>query len=165
MSAQATPSESTICAVLPDGSERSLPGGSTGADLARDISEGLARAAVAIEVDGVLRDLHLALPERSSVNIVTPSSPEGLEVLRHSSAHVLAQAVTRLFPDARPTIGPVGEEGVYYDFHVEKPFTPDDLKEIEAEVKKIVKEKIPLRRKEVNRTEACSLFKDNAFKV
>jgi threonyl-tRNA synthetase len=165
MSVQANTNEASISVVLPEGSERSLPQGSTGLDLAMSISEGLARTAVAVDVDGVLRDLHLTLPQRSEVKIITWHSPEGLEVLRHSSAHVLAQAVTRLFPDARPTIGPVVEEGFYYDFHVEKPFTPDDLKTIEAEVKKIVKEKIPLRRREVNRAEACSLFKDNQFKV
>ncbi|MBR58186.1 MAG: threonine--tRNA ligase [Myxococcales bacterium] len=154
-----------ISVILPDGARRELASGATGQDLAMSIAEGLARKCVAIEVDGVLQDLHLALNDGASVRLITWDDTEGLEVLRHSSAHVLAQAVVSLFPDAKPTIGPVVDEGFYYDFHVENPFTPEDLAAIEKRVKEIVKAKIPLRRCEVNRAEAIDLFQDNPFKV
>ncbi len=156
---------SMISVILPDGARRELASGATGQDLAMSIAEGLARKCVAIEVDGVLQDLHLALADGATVRLITWDDAQGLEVLRHSSAHVLAQAVVSLFPDAKPTIGPVVDEGFYYDFHVETPFTPEDLTAIEKRVKEIVKAKIPLRRFEVGRDEALGLFKDNPFKI
>mgnify|MGYP001429170958 CR=1 FL=1 len=158
------PETSSIRALLPDGRAMELNPGATGFDLAMGIAEGLARKSVAIEVDGALQDLHLPLSDGASVRLVTWDDDEGLEVLRHSSAHVLAQAVVSLFPDAKPTIGPVVEEGFYYDFYVEKPFTPEDLKAIEKKVFEIIKAKIPLRRKELSRDQALSLFEDNSFK-
>ena len=153
-----------IRAILPDGRELSLAQGSTGFDVAMSIAEGLARKSVAIEVDGELQDLNIPLNDGAQVRLITWDDDEGLHVMRHSSAHVLAQAVVSLFPNASPTIGPVVEEGFYYDFHVEKPFTPQDLKAIEKKVKEIIKSKTPLQRKDVGREEALGLFKENPFK-
>ncbi len=149
---------------LPDGSTRQYDRGVTGTDVARDISEGLARVALAIEVDGDLRDLHLPIEADAPIRIITFRDPEGVEVFRHSSAHLLAQAVVDLFPDARPTIGPVVEEGFYYDFH-HAPFTDEDLKKIKKRMKELVKAKLPFLRHEVDKDEALRVFADNKFKV
>ncbi len=149
---------------LPDGSLKELPAGSTGTDLAASISPGLLRASVAMEVDGEIKDLYLPLTDGAKVRLITWSDPEGLHVMRHSSAHVLAQAVVELFPDAKPTIGPVVEEGFYYDFYKDEPFSLEDLKAIEDRAKQIIKRKTPLRRHDVPRDEALEVFEDNRFK-
>ena len=155
---------SQVQVTLPDGSTRSFEQPVTGVDVARDISEGLARVALAIEVDGAMRDLHLPIDADASIRIITFRDPEGVEVFRHSSAHLLAQAVVDLFPDARPTIGPVIEDGFYYDFF-HSPFTDEDLARIEKRMKELVKAKIPFQRFEVDAEEAKALFADNPFKV
>ena len=111
MSTSTNQESGSIHAVLPDGREVALSQGATGLDVAMGIAEGLARKSVAIEVDGELRDLNLPLHDGANVRLVTWDDDEGLHVLRHSSAHVLAQAVVSLFPGASPTIGPVVEEG------------------------------------------------------
>ena len=110
----------------------------------QDISEGLARAACAGEVDGEIVDLRTVLDKDCTLNIITASDEEGLRVIRHTASHVLAQAVKNLFPDAKITIGPAIDDGFYYDFDVEKPFTAEELRKIEAEMKKIVKENAEL---------------------
>ncbi len=149
---------------LPDGSVREYEKGTTGLSVAQDISEGLARVALAIEVNGQVTDLHLPLTGDANVRILTFRDPEGVEVFRHSSAHLLAQAVTELYPDARPTIGPVVEEGFYYDF-CHPPFTEDDLGRIEKRMKELVKKKLPFTRHEVDSDEAKRVFANNRFKL
>ena len=156
---------SQIQITLPDGSTREFDGPPTGTDVAMSISEGLTRAALAIEVDGELRDLHLPIESSAAVRIITFRDEEGVGVFRHSSAHLLAQAVVSLFPDARPTIGPVVSEGFYYDFYHPAPFSEDDLATIEKRMKELVKQKLPFVRYEVEQREALEVFKENPFKV
>ena len=149
---------------LPDGTQRTFDTPVTALDVARDISEGLARVALAAEVNGQLTDLHLPIEADATVRLLTFRDPEGVEVFRHSSAHLLAQAVVELFPDAKPTIGPVVEEGFYYDFF-HAPFAEEDLARIEKRVKELVKKKLTFQRHEVDKDEAKRLFADNPFKV
>ena len=130
---------SEIQVVLPDGSKKALPAGATGADLARAVGPGLAKAALAIRVDGEVRDLQRPLPDGVKVSILTDKDPQALDVLRHSSAHVLATAVRQLFPHAKIGFGPPIEDGFYYDFEVPTPFTPADLEQIEAKMHEVVR--------------------------
>ena len=130
---------------LKDGSVKEYGEAKTVYEIALDISEGLARVACAGEVNGEIVDLRTELNEDCELNIVTANDPEGLRVIRHTSSHVLAQAVIRLFPDAKITIGPAIDEGFYYDFDAE-PFSREDLDKLEAEMKKIIKEGHELRR-------------------
>src|SRR5918996_3749899 len=125
--------------------------------------EATASAPVIQVVDGVQRDLAYVPESGSSVEIVTMDSDAGREVLRHSAAHVLAQAVLRLYPEAKYSIGPPIENGFYYDFDVEKPFTPEDLERIEKEMRSIVKENQRFVRREVERDEALQLFEDQPY--
>jgi threonyl-tRNA synthetase len=152
---------------LPDGSSRQLPAGSTGADLASSIGRRLASAAVAVRVDGAEVDLGRPLPSRANVAIVTDDSEEGRAVLRHSTAHVLAQAVCDLFPGARYAIGPPITDGFYYDFELPggAHFTDDDLEHIEARMREIVAEDQPFVREELSREEGLARFADQPFKV
>jgi threonyl-tRNA synthetase len=143
---------------LPDDSVRELPDGATGADLALSIGPRLLEAALAVRVDGKVRDLKVALPDQARVAVVTGKDPAALEIIRHSTAHLLAQAVQRLYPDARVGIGPVIEDGFYYDFKVEKFFTPEDLATIEAEMHKISGEAVPVEREEMPREAAIARF-------
>ncbi len=130
---------------LKDGSVKEYGEAKTVYEIALDISEGLARVACAGEVNGEIVDLRTELNEDCELNIVTANDPEGLRVIRHTTSHVLAQAVIRLFPDAKITIGPAIDEGFYYDFDAE-PFSREDLDKLEAEMKKIIKEGHELRR-------------------
>lgn len=150
---------------LPDGSSRELPAGSTGADLAAAIGPGLARAAVAIKVDGEVRDLSRPLDDGASVAILTDRDEEALAVLRHSAAHVLATAVRELFPGAGIGFGPAIDEGFYYDFEVDEPFTPDDLEKIESRMAEVVKADYPFEREVVDRAEANRRFADDPLKL
>ncbi|OLD93610.1 MAG: hypothetical protein AUG79_11080 [Gemmatimonadetes bacterium 13_1_20CM_4_69_16] len=150
---------SEIRVTLPDGSEKRLPAGATAADLAKAIGPGLAKAAVAARVDGQVWDLARPLPDRMKVAILTDKDPQALDVLRHSSAHVLATAVRQLFPHAKIGFGPPIEDGFYYDFQVPTPFTPDDLERIEAKMHEVVKADYPFMREEVDRAEAKRRFK------
>jgi threonyl-tRNA synthetase len=143
---------------LPDDSLRQLSEGATGADLAGGIGARLLEAALAIKVDGRLVDLKAPLVDGSKVEIVTSKSAESLELIRHSTAHLLAHAVKRLYPNARVGIGPVIEDGFYYDFWVGKPFTPEDLPIIEAEMKKVVAEGIEVVREDLSRDAAIARF-------
>ena len=117
---------------MPDGAARSFDAPVTGADLAAAIGPGLAKAALLIEVDGELWDLSRPIENDAAVRIVTARDADALEVLRHDSAHLLAEAVKELYPDVQVTIGPAIEDGFYYDFARDEPFTPADLEEIEA---------------------------------
>ena len=119
-----------------------------------------AKQAIAAQVDGRLSDLSRPLTAECQVTPILPTSAEGLEVLRHSTAHLMAQAVKRLFPDVQITIGPVIESGFYYDFKHERPFTPEDLEGIEAEMRTIVAENLPVSREELPRDDAVRLFRE-----
>ena len=157
-----------IQVTLPDGSEKRLPVGSTGADLAKAIGPGLAKAALAVRVDGQVRDLARPLPgDLGSLRatILTDKDPQALDVLRHSSAHVLATAVRQLFPHAKIGFGPPIEDGFYYDFEVQRPFGPEDLETIEKRMVEVVKADYPFVREEVDRAEAKRRFKDDPLKL
>jgi threonyl-tRNA synthetase len=154
-----------IRVTLPDGSERRLPAGATGADLAQAIGPGLAKAALAVRVDGQVRDLARPLPDGAKVTIVTDKDPTALDVLRHSSAHVLATAVRQLFPRAKIGFGPPIEDGFYYDFEVPAPFTPEDLERIEAKMREVTAADYPFVREEVDRAAAQRRFADDPLKL
>ena len=154
-----------IRVTLPDGSEKRLPQGSTGADLAKAIGPGLAKAALAVRVNRNVWDLTRPLPDGASVSILTDKDPQALDVLRHSSAHVLATAVRQLFPHAKIGFGPPIEDGFYYDFEVPQPFAPEDLEAIEKKMAEVVKADYPFVREEVSRAEAKARFKDDPLKL
>jgi threonyl-tRNA synthetase len=143
---------------LPDGSQKSFPGPVTAAEVASAIGAGLARAALAAKVNGRLVDLSHKIESDADLAIVTPKSPEGLDILRHSTSHLMAQAVQELFPGAQVTIGPVIENGFYYDFSYKRPFTPEDLVAIEKKMADIVKQDLPVHRKVMARDEAVKFF-------
>lgn len=143
---------------LPDGSTRTLPEESTAFDLASDIGPGLARAVVATEINGEKRDLSALLNDGDEVSLITEKSDEGLDVIRHSAAHLMAMAVQELFPEAQVTIGPVIEDGFYYDFAYERPFTPEDLQKIEGKMKEIARRGLEVERQEWDRDEAIEKF-------
>ncbi len=148
-----------VAITLPDGSVRTYDRPVTGADLAADIGPGLAKAALAVKVNGVLKDLLLPLTADSKVAIVTKKDPDALELLRHDAAHVLAEAVQELFPGTQVTIGPAIENGFYYDFARKEPFTLDDLPKIEAKMREIVDRDEPIRREVWDRNEAITYFR------
>lgn len=148
-----------VAVTLPDGSRREFPGAVTVAEIAASIGAGLAKAALAGCVDGKLVDLSTRVEQDASVAIVTGRDPEGLEIIRHSTAHLMAQAVKELFPEAQVTIGPAIENGFYYDFSYSRPFTPEDLKTIEERMDELVKKNIPIHREVMTREEAISFFK------
>ena len=147
-----------IQVTLKDGSIREVEEGTTLAGLASSISRGLAKVAVAGKVNDTMKDLSYPLTENTSVEIVTIDSDEGLNVLRHSTAHLMAQAVGNLFPGTKFGIGPSIAKGYYYDFDSEHVFTPEDLTSIEKEMKRLVKEKESFQRREVSRVEALTHF-------
>jgi len=148
-----------IAITLPDGSRREFDNPVTVGDVAASIGAGLAKAALAGRVDGRLVDTSFRIDQDAALEIVTDKHPDALDVLRHSTAHLLAQAVQRLFPGAQVTIGPVIDNGFYYDFAYERPFTPEDLPAIEAEMLKIVKEALPVSRSVKSRDDAVAFFK------
>src|SRR6266852_9849441 len=143
---------------LPDGSVKSFPGSVTVAEVAHAIGPGLARVALAGKVNGKLVDTTHRIESDAELAIVTERDPEGLEILRHSAAHLLAQAVKELFPDAQVTIGPVIENGFYYDFAYKRPFTPEDLAAIEKRMTELAKKDIPVSREEWKRDDAVKFF-------
>jgi threonyl-tRNA synthetase len=156
-----------ITVTLPDGATRQTTTGSTGYDLAKDISVSLAKAALAVKIDGQLRDLSVSLPDGATVEIITRKSTEALELIRHDAAHVMAEAVQALFPGTQVTIGPAIDDGFYYDFARAEPFTPDDLGKIEAKMREIVTKGQNFTREEWPRDKAVQFFKDKGeeFKV
>jgi len=147
-----------INVTLPDGSSRSVPAGTRARDIAEAISPRLAQAAFAAIVDGKLVDLAYPLQRDATVRIVTDKSPEALPLYRHSTAHLLAAAVTQLFPGAQCGIGPATDEGFYYDFIVERPFVPEDLEKIEQRMKALASEDLPYERQMWDREEAKAFF-------
>lgn len=148
-----------VAITLPDGSKREFEGPVTVAELAASIGAGLAKAALAGRLNGRLVDLSHVIEADADVSIVTGRDPEGLEIIRHSSAHLMAQAVKELYPDAQVTIGPSIENGFYYDFSYSRPFTPEDLEKIEARMDELAKKDIPIVREEMDRTAAVEFFK------
>jgi len=144
---------------LPDGSIKEFSAPVTVREVAESIGPGLAKAALAGKVDGRLVDLSHRIERDARVEIITDRSPEGLEILRHSTAHLLAHAVKELFPEAQVTIGPVIENGFYYDFAYDRPFTPEDLQRIEARMRELAAQAIPVVREEWPRDKAIEFFK------
>ncbi len=149
---------------LPDGSIKQFETPPSGLDVAKSISEGLARDCVAMEVDGQVRDLYLTIEQDATLRLITTREDEALEIMRHSAAHVMAQAVLRLYDKAKLTIGPVIEDGFYYDIDME-PISEDDFPKIEAEMQKIVKAKIPIRREAISKAEALAFYKNEPYKL
>ncbi|MFN3398331.1 MAG: threonine--tRNA ligase, partial [Sulfurimicrobium sp.] len=145
---------------LPDGSERKFDQAVTVADVAANIGAGLARVALAGKVNGKLVDTSFLIENDAELAIVTDKDAQGLEVIRHSTAHLLAQAVKELFPEAQVTIGPVIEDGFFYDFACKRPFTPEDLLAIEKKMAEIVKADLKIERTVLSRTDAIAFFKN-----
>jgi threonyl-tRNA synthetase len=156
---------STIRLTLPDGSVREVPAGTTARAVAQSIGAGLARAAVAARVDGQVRDLDRPIEGDANFAILTDKDPAALDVLRHSAAHIMATAVRELFPRAGIGFGPPIENGFYYDFDVERPFTPEDLEAIEAKMAEVTAKDFPFVREVVDRAEAKRRFKDDPLKL
>ena len=145
---------------LPDGSVRALEAGSNGLDLANDIGPGLAKAAIAVSVNGIQKDLCDPINEDSEVSIITIDSDEGLEIMRHTlTAQVLARAVKNIYPDTKLAIGPTIKDGFYYDFEFSKPISPDDLEKIEKEMHKIINSKSSITKKFYSKKDALKVFK------
>ena len=144
---------------LPDGSQREFDAPVTVAQVAASIGAGLAKAALAGKVDGALVDTSHLISQNAELAIITDKDADGLEVIRHSTAHLLAYAVKELFPDAQVTIGPVVDNGFYYDFSYKRPFTPEDLEAIEKKMAELVKKDEPVQRKVLPRDEAVAYFK------
>src|SRR5438552_4905793 len=143
---------------LPDGSKREVPDGATVADVAASIGKRLAKDALAGKVNGRIVDVYAPVPDGAKVEIVTPKSDEGLDTIRHSTAHLMAMAVQELFPGTQVTIGPVIENGFFYDFGAAHPFSDDDLRRIEEKMSEIAKRDLPIRREEWSRDDAIKTF-------
>ncbi len=143
---------------FPDGRVQQIEAGSTGSDIAKGISPSLEKKAVAISLDGELKDLNVPLTTGGKFRIITKDDPEGLEILRHDTAHVLAETIKELYPDAQITIGPVIENGFFYDIYRDKPFTTDDFDGIEQRMREIVDRNEPIQREEWDRDEAIKYF-------
>jgi len=152
---------------LPDGSKRDVPDNATVLDVAGAIGKRLQKDAIAGKVDGKVVDVYAHVPDGAKVEIVTPKSAEGLDTIRHSTAHLMAMAVQELFPGTQVTIGPVIENGFYYDFATDRPFSDEDLRRIEEKMGEIVRRDLPIRREEWSREEAVKVFGDvgEKFKV
>ena len=159
--------EKQMIITLKDGSQKEYSGSMSVIDIAKDISEGLARVACAGEVDGEVVDLRTVIDRDCSLSILTFDDEGGRGALRHTASHILAQAIKRLYPEAKLAIGPSIADGFYYDIDKEVPLTSDDLEKVEAEMKKIVKENLPIERFELPRAEAIALMKekDEPYKV
>jgi threonyl-tRNA synthetase len=155
----------SIRVTLPDGSVREVPSGTSARQIAEGIGAGLARAALAARVDGAIWDLDRPLRQDSALAILTDRDPDALEVLRHSSAHILATAVRELFPGAGIGFGPPIEDGFYYDFQVDRPFTPEDLARLEQKMGEVAKRDYPFVREVVDRGEANRRFADDPLKL
>jgi threonyl-tRNA synthetase len=152
---------------FPDGAQRSYDAGVSSLDVAKAIAPSLAKRSIAAKLDGVVVDLADPIPGDAKIEFVTRDSPEALELIRHDAAHVMAEAVQKLWPGTQVTIGPVIENGFYYDFFRNEPFTPEDFAAIEAEMRKIIAANKPFTKRVVSREEAAQIFRDKgeAFKV
>ncbi len=155
----------SVVVTLPDGSDHEHPEGITGEEVAAAIGPGLARAAVAVRLDGELADLTSPITADAALEIVTADTEEGRHVIRHSAAHVMAQAVLDLFEGAAFAIGPAITDGFYYDFDIGRPFTPEDLERIEARMAEIITEDQPFEREVMSKEKALEVFSDQPFKV
>ena len=156
---------SLLTLTLPDGATREVAPGTLPKDVVASIGPRLLLAAVAVSVDGEVQDLMTPLRKGGAFAVITDKDPRALQVLRHSGAHVLATAVRRLRPDAKIGFGPAIDDGFYYDFEVEKPFTPEDLEAFESEMRKVAAEKLPFVRAEVTQLEAQKVFADDPLKI
>ncbi|MGB8181293.1 MAG: threonine--tRNA ligase [Stellaceae bacterium] len=154
----------SITVTLPDGAARSFPRGATGADIAKAIGPGLAKAALAIAVDGTPKDLAAPIKRDAKIAILTRDSPPALEIIRHDAAHVMAEAVKELYPETQVTFGPATDTGFYYDFARDTPFTPDDLTKIEQRMHEIVDRNETITREEWERDKAVQFFADQGEK-
>jgi threonyl-tRNA synthetase len=159
------PAEETITLILPDGSERRVPHGTLARDVVASIGPRLLKDAIAVKVGETVQDLMTPLRRSDEFRVLTQKDADALAVLRHSGAHILATAVRRLRPDAHIGFGPAIEDGFYYDFEVDKPFTPEDLAAFEEEMRKVVNEKYAFVREEVDREEAKRRFADDPLKL
>ena len=148
---------------LPDGSTKQFENVPTGLDVAKSISEGLARNCVAMQLNGHVVDLNRKILKDTPLRLITTQDPEALEIMRHSAAHAMAQAILQVYPDAKLTIGPVVEDGFYYDIDM-APVSEEDFPKIEAEMKKIVKAKLPIQRREVSKDEALEFYRNEPYK-
>lgn len=154
-----------INVTLKDGAVRAFAAGVSAAEVAAELGGSIAKSAVACRVNGELRDIYLPLPGACALELVGRDDPAALELIRHDCAHILAQAVGQLFADALPTIGPVIDNGFYYDFFRETPFAADDLEMIEKRMHELVSQKIPLRREVWSREQACDYYQKQQFKL
>src|SRR5688500_11831506 len=150
---------------LPDGATRQVEEGTLPRDVVGSIGQRLLKDALAVEIDGEVQDLITPLRKGGAFRVLTAKDPKALDVLRHSGAHILATAVRRLRPDAKIGFGPSIEDGFYYDFEVAEPFTPEDLEQFESEMRKVIAEKYPFIRAEVNQAEAREKFSDDPLKL
>ncbi|WP_340081960.1 threonine--tRNA ligase [Terribacillus sp. FSL K6-0262] len=146
--------------IFPDGAKKEFPAGTTGEDIAGSISSGLKKQAIAVNVDGAAFDLRTPLPNGGAIEIITLKQEQGVEIMRHSAAHLLAQAVKRLYGNVQFGVGPVIENGFYYDMDLEVSLTPEDLPKIEKEMQRIVDANLPIVRKVVSREEAKAMFRE-----
>ena len=152
--------------LLPDGAKLDVQDGATAYDVAKTISIGLAKKAMAAQVNGTLKDITAAISDGDTVKIITENDPEALDIVRHSTAHLMAQAVRRLFKEAKVTIGPTIKDGFYYDFDMgDRKFSPEDLTAIEKMMAKIASEAIPVHRRDVKSSDALKEFADEKYKV
>ncbi len=165
MTAPSEAAPATLRLTLPDGSVREVPEGTLPREVVGSIGQRLLRDAIAVAVDGKIQDLTTPLREGGAFVVLTEKDPRSLDVLRHSTAHILATAVRRLRPDAKIGFGPAIDDGFYYDFGVDRPFTPEDLEAFEGEMRKVVAEKYPFVREEVSRAAALEKFKDDPLKL
>ncbi|MGD8541412.1 MAG: TGS domain-containing protein, partial [Desulfobacteraceae bacterium] len=149
---------------LPDGTIKKFESPPTGLEIARAISEGLARNCVAMELDGRVVDLNTEITRDARLRLITTRDPEAVEILRHSAAHVMAQAILHLYPDAKLTIGPAVENGFYYDIDM-APVSEEDFPAIEAEIQRIIKAKLPFQRRLVPKAEALTFYRDEPYKL
>src|SRR3954447_9257833 len=156
-----------VALTFPDGARRDFPDGSTGLDIAKGISPSLAKRTVAMALDGVLADLGDPIERDAKIEFISRDDPRALELIRHDAAHVLAEAVQSLWPGTQVTIGPVIENGFYYDFFRNQPFTPEDFEAIEKKMREIIARDKPFTKEEWSRDEAKRVFRDmgEAFKV
>ncbi|MEX2153335.1 MAG: threonine--tRNA ligase [Gemmatimonadaceae bacterium] len=155
----------SLTLTLPDGSTRVVDAGTSPLDVVRSIGERLARDAIAVEINGEIQDLVTPLRSSGTFRVLTAKDAKALAVLRHSAAHILATAVRRVRPEAKIGFGPAIEDGFYYDFEVERPFTPEDLERFEKEMAKVAQEKLPFVREEVSREKAKQVFADDPLKL
>src|SRR5688572_24780209 len=151
---------SEISLTFPDGAKRAVPQGTSGRDVAKSISPSLAKRTVAMSLDGKLADLAAPIKADAAIKFLTREDKEALELIRHDAAHVMAEAVQELYPGTQVTIGPVIENGFYYDFARDEPFTPDDLPKIEAKMREIIARDSPFTCEVISREQAKKLFKD-----